>query len=370
MAYRWFLGLDIDDRVPDHSTISQLRRRKFNDADIIKTLFMHILRLCAESGLVSGKLLITDSSHVKANASRTSKIKVTIERDATEYFERLDAYEAAERERLGLPEIERKAPHSKQAEQVRSVTDPESGWLVRPGKPDGFHYLSHQTIDAENGIIVDVSVTPGNTHDSVPYIEQIDRVMNTLDAMDIEAQAVSTDAAYDTAAIHKELEDRELAVYIAKTDSGDSSKTEYKRDDFTYNRETDDFTCPAGQTLPLRGTQRLENGIYRQYRSSREDCRNCSHSSKCLAPSQKSRRINVHIFQDIVDKHHQTDGSPEYSDALRKRQIWCEGTFAAQKARHNLGQMFRRGLRAATDHCLLAACAINLKRLVKFHAGV
>ena len=368
-AYRWFLGLRFDERVPDHSTISQLRRRKFNDAEIIKELFMHILRLCAESGLVSGKLLVTDSTHVKANASKASQMKIEIERTATEFFERLDAYEAAERERLGLPEIKRKPPQPKREEQIRSATDPESGWLTRPGKPDGFHYLSHQTLDTEHGIIVDVGVTPGHTHDGVPYIEEIDRAVNTLHDMGIPAEAVCADAAYDSTMIHKDLDDRELAVHMVKTDSGESGKTEYRRDDFTYSRETDSFVCPAGQTLTLRGTQRLVNGVYREYRSSPKDCRSCPHRIKCLAPSQTSRRLCVNIFQDIVDRHHQNDGSPQHSDALRKRQIWCEGTFAAQKARHNLGQMFRRGLRAAADHCFLSACAINLKRLVKYHAA-
>jgi len=233
VAYRWFLGLSFDERVPDHSTISQLRRRKFNDAEIIKVLFMQILRLCAEAGLISGKLLITDSSHIKANASKMSKIRVTIEREATEYFERLDEYEAAERERLGLPEIERKPPGPKQEEQTQSVTDPESGWLSRPGKPDGFHYLSHQTLDAQNGIIVDVSVTPGNTHDSTPYLEQIDRAVDALGDLGIKVKAVGGDSAYDTATVHKELEDRKLTVYMPDKNTSDSSKTEFKREHFT-----------------------------------------------------------------------------------------------------------------------------------------
>jgi transposase len=369
-AYRWFLGLGFDERVPDHSTISQLRRRKFNDAEIIKELFMHILRLCAEAGLVSGKLLVTDSTHVKANASKTSKVRIAVERTATDFFAKLDAYEAIERERLGLPEIERKPPRPKQVEQTRSVTDSESGWLVRPSKPEGFHYLSHQTLDTEHGIIVDVQVTPGNTSDNTPYPEQISRTVDTLKKMDVHVEAVSGDSAYDTAAIHKKLDELELAVYLPQTETGGSSKAEYRREHFAYHQDTDSFTCPAGQTLTLRGTQRLESGVFREYRASPKDCKNCPHRSKCLAPSQKSRKIQVHIFQDIVDRHRQANGTPEHCDALRKRQIWCEGTFAAQKARHNLGQVFRRGLCAATDHCLLAACAINLKRLVKCHAGV
>ena len=138
-AYRWFLGLNFDERVPDHSTISQLRRRKFNDADLFKKLFVHVVKLCVEAGLVSGKLLITDSTHVKANASKTSKMTVEIEKDATEFFERLDAYEAEERKRLGMSAIKRKMPKPKKTEQTKSVTDSEAGWLNRPDKPEGFH---------------------------------------------------------------------------------------------------------------------------------------------------------------------------------------------------------------------------------------
>lgn len=367
--YRWFIGVGFDERVPDHSTISQLRRRKFNDADLFKKLFARVLVLCAEAGLVSGKLLITDSTHVKANASKNSKITATIERRTTEFFEQLDAYETIERERLGLPEITRKPAETKTVLQTQSTTDPEAGWLSRPCKPNGFHYLSHQTIDAENGVIVDVSVTPGNVNDCVPYIEQIDSAAERLAALGIEVGAVCGDSAYDNALIHKEIEDRNLAFYTPKKDTSDIAKVEYKRDDFTYDKERDIFICPHGERLTLRTTQRGENGVFREYRSNTKVCKGCPHRDKCLAPSQKSRRVTVSVFQDIVDRHHAAEGSGEYNDALRKRQIWCEGTFAAQKSQHNLRQLFRRGLRAAADHCLLSACAINLKRLVMCQSG-
>jgi hypothetical protein len=363
--YRWFIGVNFGERVPDHSTISQLRRRKFKDADLFKKLFMRVLELCAEKGLISGRLLVTDSSHVKASASKSSKIKIAIERQTAEFFEQLDTYEAVERERLGMPEIERKTPESKMVEQTQSTTDPEAGWLSRPGKPDGFHYLNHQTIDAENGIIVDVNVTPGNTPDNKPYIEQLDRAIDNLEKMDIHVKAVGVDSAYDTAIIHKELEERNLKPYMPKKDTSDSSKAEYKRSNFSYNQDTDEFICPCGQTLILRTLQRLETGVNREYRADKKDCNACPYRDKCLTPSRKFRKIQVNIFQHIVDKHHANDGSEEYNDALRKRQIWCEGTYAAQKARHNLRQTLRRGLKAAQDHCLLAATVINLKRMVK-----
>jgi Transposase and inactivated derivatives len=162
--FRWFLGLDLDERIPDHSTISQNRRRRFNGENLFRRLFEEILRKCMEKGLVDGKIILTDSTHVKASASSRRNIKVLVERETTGYMERLNAYEAEERERLelsGAIKLQRAGQEKKpkSSEQTVSLTDPDAGLLGRPGKPDGMHYLSHQSIDAAHGIVVDVAVT-------------------------------------------------------------------------------------------------------------------------------------------------------------------------------------------------------------------
>ena len=73
IALRWYLGLDLFDRVPDHSTISQLRRRKPSFHRVFRQLFEEVVRQCIEKGLVSGRVVGTDSTHVRANASRASE---------------------------------------------------------------------------------------------------------------------------------------------------------------------------------------------------------------------------------------------------------------------------------------------------------
>lgn len=70
IAYRWFLGLELGDTVPDHSTISQLRRRKFRGTTVFQEIFDEVVRKCIEARLVSGKLLLTDSTHILANANK------------------------------------------------------------------------------------------------------------------------------------------------------------------------------------------------------------------------------------------------------------------------------------------------------------
>ena len=65
IAYRWFLGLDLTDPVPDHSTFSQNRRRRFKDSTVFQEIFDDIVKLCIEKGLVTGEVIVTDSTHSK-----------------------------------------------------------------------------------------------------------------------------------------------------------------------------------------------------------------------------------------------------------------------------------------------------------------
>lgn len=62
-----------------------------------------------------------------------------------------------------------------------STTDPESGYMMRDGKPEGFFYLDHRTVDHKYNIITDVHVTAGNVHDSVPYIQRLEYQLRNLD---------------------------------------------------------------------------------------------------------------------------------------------------------------------------------------------
>jgi transposase len=369
MAYRWFLGLDLDDRVLDHSTISQLRRRKLNDTDIFRKLFERVLAQCIEKGLADGKLILTDSTHVKANASRKSERKALVEKETAWYMERLDKYEALEREKLEQagkikPKKERRAhkPESVTVEKTVSATDPESGFYQRPGKPNGMHYLNHQSVDAKNGIIVDVTVTAGNVTDAAPYLDRIDYIRRHIG---FELETLGADSAYDVSLVHKELTEKGIRLITPINRESPRYKAEFQKTDFHYDENRDVFICPAGKQLSLRRLQRSENNVSREYRADRRDCDKCPLRNRCLSASQRCRRIQVNIFEDSVKKNHSGDGTPEHKEILKLRQIWCEGRFAAQKARHTLKRLFRRGLEAAESHCLLSATALNLKRMIK-----
>ncbi len=216
-ALRWYLGIDLDERVPDHSTISQLRRRKPESRKIFRRLFEEVVRQCVEQGLVSGRLAVTDSAHVKANASQASAYEVDVRAEAGNYWERLDAYEEEGLEELRQRTGKRRAKRTKQIQKDKrrprkkvSHADPEAGYMTRPGKPNGFYYLSHQTTDPDWGIITAVTLTRGDVHDSQPYLKQMEYVHKNV----IPIQAAAADSAYDLPLAHRVLEELGIDFFV------------------------------------------------------------------------------------------------------------------------------------------------------------
>lgn len=91
VAYRWFLGLSLTDKVPDHSTISQNRRRRFNNTTVFQDIFDHIVQQAIDNKMVSGKVLYTDSTHLKANANKNKFSKEEVTKSVKEYIKELDS---------------------------------------------------------------------------------------------------------------------------------------------------------------------------------------------------------------------------------------------------------------------------------------
>lgn len=370
IALRWYLGLDLFDAVPDHSTISQLRRRKPAFRKVFRRLFEEVVRQCVVAGLVSGRLVGTDSTHVKANASRASEELVEMPETPGAYWERLDGYEEAALETLAEKTGRRRKKRTKQVKRDNrrshkrvSRTDPEAGHMKRPGKPRGPHYLLHQTSDIDHGFILAATVTPGDVHDSVPYLEQLEHIHRNI----IPIQAATADAAYDFPLAHQVLAERGIRFFVRPQTVHPTTKVEFGRELFRYEEGLDCYFCPNGKRLELHGVGRSASAVTWKYQARRTDCQSCPDRNRCLSESHRngSRKLERSVFHEIVQRDLARQNEPEYLDALRRRQIWCEGTFAAQKWGHNLTRVLRRGLEAAEDHCLLSATALNLKRMIK-----
>lgn len=90
IAYRWFLGFSLTDKIPSHSTISQNRIRRFNDTNVYQDIFDNIVFQAINKKLVDGKILYTDSTHLKANANKNKFIKEEVTQSTKSYFEELE----------------------------------------------------------------------------------------------------------------------------------------------------------------------------------------------------------------------------------------------------------------------------------------
>lgn len=90
IAYRWFLGFSLTDKIPDHSTISQNRRRRFKDSTVFQDIFDNIVQQAINNKMVSGKVLYTDSTHLKANANKNKFTKEEVSKSVKAYIEELN----------------------------------------------------------------------------------------------------------------------------------------------------------------------------------------------------------------------------------------------------------------------------------------
>ncbi|RWA57755.1 MAG: transposase, partial [Mesorhizobium sp.] len=160
VAYRWFLRLKLTDKVFDASTLSQNRRRRYQDESIAQAIFDRIVEQAIRVGLVDGTVLYTDSTHLKANANKGKYDLAMVAKSRADYWADLDRAIEAERALHGQKPLKSKQRKPPQKQTKVSRADPEAGYMVREGKPKGFFYLDHRTVDGRCGIITDTYTTP------------------------------------------------------------------------------------------------------------------------------------------------------------------------------------------------------------------
>ena len=260
VAYRWFLRLGLTDAVFDASTLSQNRRRRFNDTSVAQDIFDAIVQQALHRGFVEGRVLYTNSTHLKANANKNKYDLEVVAKSRADYWSALDAAIDADRAAHGKPPQKPREREPEEKETKVSRTDPESGYMVRDGKPKGFFYLDHRTVDGAFGIITDTFATPANVHDSIVYLSRLDR---QKEKFDLGVQAVGLDAGYATAGIAKGLEEREIAGVVGYRNPTAPKPGMMRKSAFTYDQASDGYRCPQGELLTYAATDRSG---YRHYR--------------------------------------------------------------------------------------------------------
>ena len=356
VAYRWFIGFGLTDKIVDASTFSQNRRRRFTESTVYQEIFDEIVQQGIRRKLIGGRVLYTDATHLKASANKNKFKKEQIEQSTRGYLAELEAAIDADRkahDKKPLPQTERE-PERKEVKV--STTDPDSGYMVRDGKPEGFFYLDHRTVDGKHNLITDTHVTAANVHDSIPYLERLDR---QRERFGFDVEAVGLDAGYMTAPICKGLEEREIFGVIGYRRPTHRDGYLRKRD-FVYEAERDGYFCPNGQLLTYRTTNREG---YREYRSDPRLCRDCPLLASCTQNAQKIKTVTRHVWEESrerVDAHRLTE---EGRQLYKRRKETIERSFADGKELHGQRYVRMRGLLRAQEQCLLAAACQNMKKM-------
>lgn len=361
MAYKWFCGLELTEKAPDASTISANRRRKFRDAGIAEKIFDEILRQAIAKGLVGGKIFYADSTHVKAKANKHKKRTVTVEITPKEYMEELDAQIDAEREKLGKKPFDRDDPPDPPPtrEIQQSKNDPESGQLHKEGKPDGFHYSEHRTVDSKNNVILDVYVTAANLHDVDALPEILRRLRRRTGYL---PKYLGLDAGYHSAKVGHQLEKlgiQGVVGYRRHTHKGEH----YGKYRFAYEPEIDAYRCPRKQQLTLRTVNRHGN---KEYWSSSKVCGDCPCRKECFSIKASRRLIVRHIWQDALDSMDAFTKTPIGKKLYYWRKETIERSFAESKENHGLRTARMLGLAGMQEQSFLTAAVQNMKRIVRF----
>jgi transposase len=362
VAYRWFLGLGFRDAVPHHSTLSQNRRRRFNQSDVYQQIFDEIVLLAARRGMVDGKTLYTDSTHLKANANKNKYTQQLVTKSTRDYLDELDKDIDADRTAHGKRPMKSTVREVEQKETKISTTDPQSGYMVRDNKPKGFFYLDHRTVDGKHSIITDTHVTAGNVHDSIPYLSRLDR---QRERFGFSVEAVGLDAGYYTASICKGLSQRNIYGVIGYSRPVHRKGYLHKRE-YCYDSATDSYQCPHGHTLTYRTTTRIG---YQEYVSDPTVCSMCPDQPRCCPSADHKKVLTRHVWQahkEMVNQHRLEDrGKGIY--ARRKETV--ERSFADAKQLHGYRYARMRGLSKVMEQCLLTAVAQNVKKIALLLCG-
>jgi len=313
LAYRWFIGYRVDEKLPDHSTLSKALER-FGDG-VFNRLFARSITQCQASGLIEGKVFHVDATTIRADL-HANRVNQDDSPDPDARFGRF--------------------PDGK----------------VRPG------YKQHTVADGKARVVLDVSVTAANVSEHDEAVGLVDRAVTRLGKA---PEVVCADGAYGSGANAYEMETRGVRLVSpppkATTHAGEQY---FSLERFSYDEATDQFTCPAGKSLIYLSTEKKRHR--RIYAARRSECRICWLKSQCTISDRRQLKVTKHHASLI--RLRADSKTEDFKKLYRSRAPVIEGVFAESKQWHGLRRAWWRGLSKMKVQCLLVAAVLNFKRLI------
>ena len=378
VAFRWFLGLELYDKVPHFSTFGKNYSRRFEGTDLFEQIFQHILEECYRFKLVDPTEVFVDATHVKARANNKKMQKRIAHQEALFYEDMLRKEITSDRAAHGKKPLKDKddddqssgssGGHDKFEDYTDDVpldgktikcstTDPESGWFRKGEHKHVFAYGIETACD-KNGWILGFDVNPGNEHDSRTFKGLYDKLQ------DIGMEKCVVDAGYKTPAIAKLLlDDGVKPVFPYKRPQ--TKEGFFKKYEYVYDEEYDVYLCPNNKQLTYTTTNRKG---YREYKSDPKDCRNCPFINQCTHSKNQTKVIHRHLWEKYLEQSEEIRCTDQFKEIYPQRKQTIERVFADDKERHCLRFTRVRGLKKNRHNASILFACHNLERLGRWKA--
>jgi transposase len=392
----FFLGYDIDEPLPWHSTIS--RTRQLFPNDLFEKVFTEVLSLCIKKGMVSGHTQVIDSAPVKANASMDS-LELKVPKDELDDHirkirgsnseeeprrkskgdksdEGQRALKASESELKSIKNRnqnwkdkggDRPGHNLKQAKYTSnkthySPTDPDARISVKPGKSRKLNYLSQMSVDTSHHVITDIGADFADQKDS-QHLQKITlRLKERLHKQGLLMHNVLADAGYSSGDNYAFFEEQGLTSYIpphGQYKGGPSG--------FRHHKEGDYWKCSQGKRALHRKTFIDKGTKKNQYATKRADCKDCPIRIACIGKAHE-KRFTITYYKDEYDRAIARLKTKQGKRFKYLRSSTVEPVFGSLTQFYGLRKVNTIGIKQANKAMLMAGAAYNLKKYLKFTA--
>lgn len=371
LAYRWFLGLSIDDEVPNYSTWSQNYIRRYGDSEIFDEIFNRIIEEAIAYDFVDLDTVFGDGTHRKANANNRKHENKVVEIVKKHYDDELLKEINKDREEHGKKALKETKDielaydeetgeliEGKGAKSIKvSKTDPESGCFHKGEKQKCFAYTNLTFCD-RHGFVLHNTVAPGNQHDSVVFHDAYRKLLNIYgDSI----HNISLDAGFITPAICREIIEDGIRPYLPYKRPM-TKKGFFKKYEYVYDEKLDIYICPNNKDLKYATTNKSG---YREYKSNPKDCEGCPFLEQCTQSKNHQKVITRHVWEGYRELANEIRYTPEWKDIYPLRKETIERVYADCKEKHGLRFTRVRGLKKNQQESLIIFGCHNLGKLAR-----
>lgn len=381
----YFIGYDIDEELPWHSTLS--RTRGLFGEDVFRKLFKTVLSLCAKKGMVAGKRQAIDSAFIKANASLDSVAEKEVIADGEEFLNELESNDENKVKASKKAEVEYhhswkektykdqpgKGREDKEVDEfgntIRprylsnhthySTTDRDARISVKPGKPRQFNYSAQTTVDTQSHVITNIMADFSDKRDSSSLPQVIKQTKENLESNGLLLEEVLADAGYSSGSALANLKANNITGYIPNFGL-------YKPDrpGFIKNKELNQYECQRGNKAIIiyKGERKRRDGNENVYRSSERVCGTCIFREACCGKNTRFKKITESVDKHLYDEMHERLKS-QYAKRMKiQRSSTVEPVLGTLINFTGMRRIWTRGIQNANKFVLGAAIAYNLKK--------